>query len=598
MSGTWNPQIPHIRDGEPVDAAVTSRPDRVLESNISYVRDRIDDADLGESGVAYNVTVAPNVNVGQPVFYNASSRQFELALAALTTDLATGTVGIAPSADCLGICAYKHNATLADVLLNGRAVVDVSNAAGSNPPPGRYFLSSAVPGGLVQQSPAISVPVLFLDGSGYAYVNPLTRNFLTDHVHYKFDLVCAPAGTTSQPSLNARHVVTGPNANLPGWLPASHASFNGLAPAGAAWGYNLAKHPKLQNVWPPIPVESAALVWDKGADYTGGTMVPLGTKGGLAVIDANGIWWMSDCYGMVPWPLDYNSASPPAAPADDTTPPTCPPPKYMRLTLGYGMSVYASKGGIVTSLRSVTPWIQIADPDGVPAAVGPLVVSGNLDLAVNPADVPGSRVLKSFANNSFSRGYVAEGIRVAGDLSATSTHTDATDPLNPIHQGVVSITLASNPSVRELSAQVVRESSIDDRVIYNVPALVFPASRPSALYLTYDVPSHGLSGGLTLALKLWLMGLTTGTLPDLAVTYRVLPAPAANATVALPTSDSTVSIDTEVAVTAYNYASVASSAFNVTPGAKVLISITRAGSDGYAGDVACMTYQGILTSGN
>lgn len=32
---------------------------------------------------------------------------------------------------------------------------------------------------------------------------------------------------------------------------------------------------------------------------------------GLVVMDANGIWWMSDCYALVPWPVDYGT--PPAS---------------------------------------------------------------------------------------------------------------------------------------------------------------------------------------------------------------------------------------------------------------------------------------------
>jgi hypothetical protein len=29
---------------------------------------------------------------------------------------------------------------------------------------------------------------------------------------------------------------------------------------------------------------------------------------GLVVLDANGIWWLSDCHNDAPWPATYDSA--------------------------------------------------------------------------------------------------------------------------------------------------------------------------------------------------------------------------------------------------------------------------------------------------
>ena len=72
-------------------------------------------------------------------------------------------------------------------------------------------------------------------------------------VHYRFKLEPQPAGIPNDPDNNQKHSIVTADANLPGWLPADDISFQGMAPAGAKFGYNLAKHPELASAFPPLP---------------------------------------------------------------------------------------------------------------------------------------------------------------------------------------------------------------------------------------------------------------------------------------------------------------------------------------------------------
>lgn len=595
MPNNWIQNVRYIQDGEQVNAAVTGRPDRDIEGQVRYLRDLVDTIVEGRAAIGRNLTVATGVGVGQPVYYDVANQRFDLAQAGYAIDGPTGTISLAPSADVLGVCYYKHAADLADIVFAGSAPLDISLAAGSDPAPGRYYLSSAVAGGLTLQSPAISVPVLYLDGQGRVYVNPLTRNFLTDHVHCKFDLVCAPAGTTSPPAPGGRHVISAADTDAPGWLPADDASFDGLAPVGAAWGYNLAQHPQLQRVWPPVPVEASVLFWDKGEDYTGGTMVPLGTAGGLAVLDRNGIWWMSDCNGMVPWPADYDSGSPPSPPGADTDPPTCPPPKYMRLVLGYSINTFATRNSVVTRLTPGNNLLSLTDPDGNPATTGPLTATVNLALPTPVTNAAGGQALKSFSANAFSAGWVAEGLKLSGGgLTATATHVDNTDPAHPLYQGVVTLQLAPVTGALELVPQVVRLDGAEEDVATDLPYYRLPAGRNSTIYLRFDLPTQGLANSPTFIFRSLVLSTATGTLPALPATYRRIARPAGGGQVAIGGSPSSLTFTTGQSITAFNAVEISGTAVSVAAGDVVLVTLSRAASDGFGGDVGLVRAVGLL----
>jgi hypothetical protein len=153
----------------------------------------------------------------------------------------------------------KENSTLGCVLLAGFAELDISAVIADAVTAGIYYLSAVTPGGLTPQRPPVTVPVLIADGEGNVLVNTQITDFLHDHVHFKYDLVAAPAGEHSQPVEGDRHVITGADSSVEGWLPADDPIFGGKAPAGSKFGYNLSANANLKNTWPPVPVTSAML---------------------------------------------------------------------------------------------------------------------------------------------------------------------------------------------------------------------------------------------------------------------------------------------------------------------------------------------------
>ena len=132
--------------------------------------------------------------------------------------------------------------------------------------PGQYYLSPVFPGKLTKQRPAIAMPVLYWLGAtaacedgGWGILLPQQKNFLEDHIHHQVELVPLPAGEHHNPGEGNPHEITNTCPDLPGWLPADDAVFNGTAPAGAAFGYNVKADPHLRDIWPPIPLNGVVL---------------------------------------------------------------------------------------------------------------------------------------------------------------------------------------------------------------------------------------------------------------------------------------------------------------------------------------------------
>jgi hypothetical protein len=264
----YNEFIEFIKNFEPVAAGTPNRPLRQLDENIRFLRDVIEAAEIGSTVFARDQTVEPDTPVGTPVYFNASSQRFERGLAAVETDLDSGQLVTAASSHVWGIVYTKMNSTLADILLFGHAELDISAAVDEAVTAGIYYLSGTTPGKLVRQRPPVSVPILRTDDDGKVFVNVQWEDFLNDHVHFKFDLVAAPAGEHTPPAEADPHTITSPDSSLPGWLPADDAIFGGKAPEGAVFGYNLSADASLASAWPPLPTDSSVLQMLKESVFT------------------------------------------------------------------------------------------------------------------------------------------------------------------------------------------------------------------------------------------------------------------------------------------------------------------------------------------
>jgi hypothetical protein len=306
--------IKFIKEGEPVAPGTPNRPLRQLDQNVQYLWDVIQAAELGSTVYAREVVIEAGAQVGMPVYWNDTEGRFDRAIVGMKTDATTGYLSQTDSSQVWGIVAEKHTSTSADLLLFGYAKIDISAATGSTGgvPAGTYYLSGTDLGKLAIQVPPVSVPVLRTDGGGNVFVNPSFVDSLNNHQHYKFDIVMLPAGDVSPPVEGAIHAITSPDSTLTGWLPADDAIFNSEAPTGAKFGYNISADYDLNNLWPPIPVQSADVELIRPSIYDTSTL-KLREKlagqmlGDIVKIDSNGIWWMTDCYDQVPWPTDYTT---------------------------------------------------------------------------------------------------------------------------------------------------------------------------------------------------------------------------------------------------------------------------------------------------
>jgi len=593
-----------IREGEPVTPGTANRPLREMDQNVRYIWEVLQAAAIGSTVYARRVTIEADAKKGMAVYFNTKRKQFERGLAQLDTTPASGVLQTADTAQVWGVIATKHNATLADVLLYGYDDIDISEATGGVTSAGVYYLSGATPGRLTQQRPPVSVPVLRADGQGNVFVMPQFVDFLDRHMHYKFPLTCRPAGDHSPPTPGDRHTIENTNADLPGWLPANHPTFAGKAPAGSAFGYNLDAHPQLKNAWPPLPATQAYLEWDKGLDKdVGFTGVPLG-EDGLCVVNRDGIWWMSDCYGDVPWPADYDSTG--SESYSDSSDVECPRHLQMAMLVWFTKVQFATDVTVVRSLRSKDARVKVRCIDGSPATAGDLEVLLDLNLTVKN-DEKGHVALKEFdpAKNEFKRGPVVEGVYARSNnvsLSGSETETrEVNGTERTLFKGVVGVEVAPSDS-RELDVQLIRLDSVEEQFYQDTTYLGFAASQQSEIRCKIHVPSDTELANPQLALRFRILGRALGTLPLLTVTARRVPRPAdgLDTPVALPTSaaEFAVTIDTQATLSAPNqYVEAEAEPFDVEAGDVVFFTVKRLSTDGYASEVGILQQVGILTAG-
>lgn len=586
-----------IRDGEPVTAGTANRPIRRLHANLDYVWDAMQAAMLGSTLYSRRVTVEPETVVGTPVYFNTARQRFERGLAAIAAT-ASGVLQTADSAGIWGIVANKINATLADVLLCGHATVDISGAVDGPVTAGLYYLSGQTEGRLVRQRQPVSVPVLRSDGNGTVFLMPQFVDFLDRHVHHKFPLTCAPAGTHVPPSYGDRHVITDPDDALPGWLPADHASFDGHAPAGAAFGYNLGAHTQLQTAWPPLPISSATLTLLRPSDSNeGATIVSVGEHG-KCILDRYGIWWMSNCYNDVPWPVDYASGSSESAVYGESE---CPRPQDFELTLWFTRIEFATDVTVVRSLTSTDSRLRVSCADGTPATSGDLQIALDLQLVVAD-NARGYLFFKSLDGSSIRRGPGVEGIyttstnvTLAGDATSRVDPNDNDSPL--MYHGRISLEV--NPAAtRELDVALIRLDGAEEEHVAGLMFLALTAGEEQEFRCRIDVPADTALVDPQLKLRLRILGRAAGDLPQLTVTGRRVPRPTEGPT-SLPTVDAefTITLPTEVTLTETNqYVECESEPFDVAAGDAVYYTVRRESTDEYPAQVGVLQQKGILTA--
>lgn len=594
-----------IRDGEPVTAGVTNRAPAQNDRNIRYLWDVLQAANLGSTVYARKVTVESAAVVGMALYLNDGQSRFERGLAMMDSDPQTGLLTTSKSSHIWGVVTYKHNATLADLLLFGYAELDISAATDETPAAGLYYLSGVDSGKLVSQRPPVSVPVLRHDGNGKVFVNPQWIDLADRHHHYKFSLVCQPAGTHTPPAPGGRHEITDPSVNQRGWLPANHTSFNGKAPEGARWGYNLNAHAALKNIWPPLPVSNVCLIWNKGLDQdVNGGEVPLGSQG-LCLIDRNGLWWMSDCYGDVPWPVNYDSGNPLSL-SDGYN--ECPRDLYMELLLYFTKINFADETRVVTSLQSIDPRIVVRCVDGVAAQAGDLIIDLDLNLVVDGNATRGCTVFKELDDEKFKRGKVVEGV-YAASANVSFVSDQSTIKLDPddntsedVYQGMIGIAVSLEPT-RELPVSFVRHDGTTEEFFQDNVYIGMAAGEYTKYRGHINVPADLSLVSPQMQLRFRILGRAAGVLPALTLTARRIARPSNGlstpANLPLNVDEFNVALTTTATLASANqYVEATSSAFTVAAGDVVLFTLSRSDADSYVGEVGILQQVGIVAAGS
>ena len=598
--------IQYIKENEPVAPGTANRPLSQLDQNLKYVLSLLEAANIGSTVYARSQTVISTLQVGQPVFFNPSTSRFEPAFATSESDEATGYLVVPNQSQVWGIVAEKLNATLADILLFGYAKIDLTAAVGNdldndaNVPAGLWYLSSVSTGKLVRQSPPLSIPVCKTDNDGNVFVNPSFVDFLENHRHYVFDLVSAPAGQVTPPSSGDPHVITSPDSDLPGWLPADDPVFDDKAPSGAKFGYNLTADVSLQNVFPPIPLQSASVImqrpsiWDTSAErkWYGQQLLS-----DLVVVNRDGIWWMSDCYDEVPWATDLDTSVSMSSGYSECDPAAKP----ISIKLYFTKVGFATDNSSVTSLRSLDPRLKVlCSGKADVASTGDLDIDLDLALMNGATNTSGFTVIKAFdpVENKFNSGKVVEGVYATSNNVLLSSDSTFVVGATTYHQGRIGVGVLSQPS-QELSSQLVRLEGVTEES-FPVMYLGMPNDTQTSYVVKFEVPGDAPANS-NLRFRPRILGKSTGTLPQLTVSFFKTARPPAGLTTPVTVTQSYTSLTiVTVATVATNQAVEAlSSAIAVNPGDIVYIKVLRNPADpgdNYAGEVGIMQQIGVLTS--
>ena len=609
--------IKFVKEGEAVSSGTPNRPLHQLDQNIKYLWQLIQAAELGSTVYARLQTVASTVELGQPVWFNPATQQFEAALAATETDATTGYVTTASSSQVWGVVAEKHHSTTADILLFGYASVDITAAvataelnADGSVPAGMWYLSGGSVGKLTLQAPPVSVPVLKTDTNGNVFVNPQFTDFVNNHRHYKFELEMVPAGTVTPPSVGGTHTISAADSSQPGWLPASDAVFDGNAPTGAKFGYNLSQNASLEDVFPPLPVQSAAVimqrpsVWD--TDSSERRWYGQNLMEDLVVVDRFGIWWMSDCYDEVPWPTDYD-------PTSSESYSECEPAgKDHKMLLYFARVNFATDNSVVSSLNSTDSRIELSCSGKTTAAnTGDLDIALNLSFLTGATDTTGFLAFKELdtATGTFNSGPVTEGIYttspkvdLVGDVSTASAGPGG----ETLYQGKVGVSFIEAVD-NELSSQLVRLDGVVEQD-YPVLYLGFPDDDTATSYVVkFEVPHNAADAGVAIKflLRTRIIGRAAGTLPALSASYYTTSRPDSSATPPANletvtqsyTSFTTFMASPQTLVSSNQACEEDTEKVDVYAGDIIYIKIERdSGVDTYTGELGVMQQLGVLSA--
>jgi hypothetical protein len=529
------------------------------------------------------------------MYFDATTGIYRRALAAVELDPVNGWYVVAQSAFVVGLLYEKSTSTTGSIVSIGMVrdfATELANVIDDPAEAGPYYLSMIEPGKLVMQRPAVGIYTLYNRGDGSAHVSPVQKDTLENHIHYRFDLHAEPAGVPNciQYDDGQKHWIVEPDNTLPGWLPADDPVFNGTAPEGAIFGYNLALHPELLRVWPPQPSDTAYIEVNTHSVEINDSECP------RVIVDATGLWWMQNCYGAAPWPPEYpgciSSSSSLSSSSSSDDPCQCLTPleyvpghgnermDQMSIVLWFAKMVAKTDSAVVTSLSpdgDNSP-ITVLNCEGQPQSTGRLNLGLDLSKLSETYPSPGFKVVKGFDANNILRGPAVTGLKPSSDLSIVGIGTEGEDwelSSGGEYRGDLLIGLRDRTGdPRDYTPNLVSVDSVRDEYdrVNKFFYLHFPGDRASSTRYRVNIPITGLSADpLEAYLWFWFVGRSAGALPQLDASYRRYPE-ASGTPAVLPTGDTDIvpgGWTPGLSLAAGEYAYAATPVFDIVAGDRI-----------------------------
>jgi len=569
------PGISHIQDGEAVNATVASRPDKLLEQRTDALLEKADNGLYGTTLMDWNASCLSSCKAGSPVVM--INRVYEPAV--YQADPASPDYGLSRYSFVCGVVVRKNTSTSADVALAGKITITASELAAvmddGVAASGVLYLS-ATAGKLTTARVTMSVQVCVADGpdasSNYTLlIGSSPRNPFENHVHLTFPLVLAATNPT----------VGSPAA---GWVNtttyASWFSSQGIViPAGAVWYYLHKVDGNLKTFWPPQPLGAAEIRRQGIALRSTGS-------GALVKINDDGIWYMSATNPPTNAAASTNISG--SLIPDDTD------------HLDFVFIRRSGKLTGVTTLSPATESVTIRNSSGQDATTGNLFIGVQfpLDAGSEAGDTEGHVVVKKIDNVTLQqkRGVVLEGVKSDGSIvitGGTAVNEASGDPTSGYFGGRVTLSVAAPTNVLDGGMETV---SLDNAEVVNnssgIYSVTFKNGQAGTIRGCVRVPLTGTAASNTLNFEIVALAKSSGTLPSLTASYRLIPRPSAdNNKLTLASSDTSltaVDFSTAGSMTANQYTKKTTANITVQPGDIVYFNLSRSSSDGYAGDVAIL----------
>lgn len=204
MPTPWRPTINPVQDGELVKAQVANRPTTQLAGQTAHLKERIENLSATSGRLVYeNSPLSAETVVGDIVYFDRDNNVFKPAIAEVVQDGTTGRMVCSARAYAVGMVFAKISSTVGTILQLGR--FDTS-ALGLDPNdmvedpvaapfvPGRYFLSTKIPGKITstQVMPAIQIG-FFSDTE--CNIQPLLKDLFESHSHHRYPLRSKPSAS-------------------------------------------------------------------------------------------------------------------------------------------------------------------------------------------------------------------------------------------------------------------------------------------------------------------------------------------------------------------------------------------------------------------